>query len=224
MSHTAMSFLLCLLIANAAVASGAEPTVTPIPQRPSPAAGRPEFTPVQLSARGPGALFPSIDAAAIDALTYAYLQGRKTSDPKLMSGGTIHPVAGGYSYGEIHRAKRSKPREIDYILKPRDVARFHLYPASRDTRVNRINELPSPVDRRSVSVIDPLHRPLYILHPSLSIRAYSGQTAEPVYVTSLHRSVQPQRFAGKCSNLAPSLAASKRGDRVAGTPEPGPRR
>ena len=224
MSHTAISFLSCLLLANLAVASEAEVAATANPQHPSPAAGRSECARLGLSARGPGALFTSIDAAAIDALTYAYLQGRKTSDPKLMSGGTIHPVAGGYSYGEIHRAKRSKPREIDYILKPQDVARFHLYPASRDTTVNHISERPSRADRRSVSIVDPLYRPLYILHPSLTIRAYRGEGAEPAEVASLHRPVQPPRFAGKCSSPKPSLAASSSGDRVAGTPDPGPRR
>jgi len=225
MSHTAMSFLSCLLMANLAIASEAEVAATPNPQRPSATAGRSEFAPLQLSARGPGALFASIDAAAIDALTYAYLQARAGCEPELMSGGTIHAVADGtYSYSEVHRAKRSKPREIDYILKPQDVARFHLYPASRDDRLNRINERPSPVDRRSVSVVDPLHRPLYILHPSLAIRAYRGEQADLVAVASLHSPVQPKRFAGKCSSPKPSLAASSSGDRVAGTPESGPRR
>jgi len=212
------------LLANLATAFGEELNATPIPPRPSPAAGRSDSAPLQLSARGPGALFPSIDAAAIDALTYAYLRARTACDPALMSGGTIHLVAGGfYSYSEVHQAKRSTPREIDYILKPQDVARFHLYPASRDARVNLISERPSGADRRSVSVVDPLHRPLYILHPSLAIRAYRGEESKPVDVASLHRATQPQRLADECSSQRPSLAASSSGDRVAGTPEPGPR-
>lgn len=225
MSHTAMSFLACLLIANLAAANDEEPTATSNSPRPSPVAARSELLPLKLSARGPGARFSSIDAAAIDALTYAYLESQTTCDPGLMRGGTIHPVAGGaYSYSTLHRAKRSQPREIDYILAPHDVARFHLYPASRDTRVNRINERPSRVDRRSVSVVDPLHRPLYILHPSLSIRVYRGEEADPVDVASLRHLVQTREIAGQCSSRAPSLATSSNRDRIAGTPESGPRR
>ena len=41
------------------------------------------------------------------------------------------------------------------------------------------------VDLTNVSVIDPLHRPLYVLHPSLAIRAYSGADSEVVEVASL---------------------------------------
>jgi hypothetical protein len=34
-------------------------------------------------------------------------------------------------------------------------------------------------------VIDPLHRSLYVLHPSLAIRAYRGAESEVVEVASL---------------------------------------
>jgi hypothetical protein len=36
-----------------------------------------------------------------------------------------------------------------------------------------------------VSVIDPLHRSLYVLHPSLTIRAYRGIESKAVEVASL---------------------------------------
>jgi hypothetical protein len=51
------------------------------------------------------------------------------------------------------------------------------------------------VDRRSVSFIDPLHRPLYILHPSLTIRAYRGEDSRRVEVTNLHRQERAPFFA-----------------------------
>jgi hypothetical protein len=169
-------------------------------------------------------LFTSIDAAAIDALTYAYLQARGECDPEFMRGGTIHPVGEGfYSYGEIHRANRRKLHRIDYLLKPRDVARFHLYPVNRDTSINRINERPSRVDLRSVSAVDPLHRPLYILHPSLAIRAYRGDVSQTVEVANLQRPAQKPRFASHCTADAPSLGSLRSSNRVAKTGLPVPR-
>ena len=60
--------------------------------------------PVQLKAWGPGTVFGSIDAAAVDALTYAYLQAEAAHNTELMRGGTIYATRSGYSYGEIHVA------------------------------------------------------------------------------------------------------------------------
>jgi hypothetical protein len=50
--------------------------------------------------------------------------------------------------------------------------------ASRSERVSR-------ADRRSVNFTDPLHRPLFILHPSLKIREYRGGKYETVEVADL---------------------------------------
>ena len=138
-------------------------------------------------ARGPGALFASVEAAAIDALTYAYLQARESRDTARIRGGTIYPVGSHYSYGEIQLANPLTPHRISYRFGPREVARFHAYPLLRDVRTNRANERISRRDRRSVSVIDPLHRPLYILHPSLAIRAYCGDGSQGVEVADLRR-------------------------------------
>ncbi len=44
-----------------------------------------------LHARGPGALFTSVEAAAVDALIYAYLQARESRDTERIRGGTIYP-------------------------------------------------------------------------------------------------------------------------------------
>jgi hypothetical protein len=146
-----------------------------------------------LEVRGPGAVFASIEAAAVDALTYAYLQAQAAHNSELMRGGTIHTTRGGYSYGEIRVAKRLRANKLDLTVEPRDVARFHIYPRG-GYDANRINEWPSRADRRSVDVIDPLHRPLYILHPSLAIRVYRGKGHELAEVANLRRP-RPSRAA-----------------------------
>ena len=141
--------------------------------------------PLELEARGPGSVFESIEAAAVDALTYCYLQSRETGDTGLMRAGTIEPSGAGYTYSEVHVARPMTQRRIEYVLAPQDVARFHFYPPHLDLQVNRRNERLSTTDWRSVSVIDPLHRSLYVLHPSLAIRAYRGAESEVVEVASL---------------------------------------
>ncbi len=141
--------------------------------------------PLELEARGPGSVFDSVDAAAVDALTYCYLQARETGDTGLMRAGTIEPSGAGYTYSEVHVARPMTQRRIQYVLAPQDVARFHFYPRHLDRQVNRLNERLSTTDWRSVSVIDPLHRSLYVLHPSLAIRAYRGADREVVEVASL---------------------------------------
>ena len=149
-----------------------------------------------LLARGPGALFTSVDAAAVDALTYAHLQARKTRDAARIRGGTIYTVGDRYSYGEIQLGNPLNPHQISYRFGPHEAARFHAYPVYRDARVNRANERISRVDRRSVSVIDPLHRPLYVLHPSLAIRAYSGEGCQRAEVANLRQRERTPLFAG----------------------------
>ena len=76
------------------------------------------------------------------------------------------------------------------------MARFHAYPVYRDALANRANERISRVDRRSVSTIDPLHRPLYVLHPSLAIRVYRGGDSERAEVANLRHPERVPLFAG----------------------------
>jgi hypothetical protein len=130
--------------------------------------------PAQLEARGPGAVFASIDEAAIDALVYAYLQAVATRGTERMRGGTIHQTNAGYRYDGFHTAGPLDPGRISFSLKARDVARFLIYPRVGNHEANRANETISRADRRIVDVVDPLHRPVYVLHPSLVIRAYRG--------------------------------------------------
>jgi len=100
-----------------------------------------------------------------------------------------------YSYGEIQLGNPLTPHQISYRFGPHEVARFHAYPVYRDVLANRANERLSRVDRRSVRVIDPLHRPLYVLHPSLAIRAYSGEESPQAEVANLRQQAQKPLFA-----------------------------
>jgi hypothetical protein len=224
MSRIAIRLMSCLLISNLALAAEDGAMTAPGPEQSSSVDRASAFAPRELTARGPGARFASVEEAAVDALTYAYLQARVACDPEFMRGGTIHPVADGYfSYGATYRAKPLSLHRIEYPLKPRDVARFHLYPVHRDPSINRENERASRVDRRSVSVVDPLHRPLFILHPSLRIRVYRGEGPQAAEVANLRRPARPTRVAAKCSEGAPSLAGRSDPHRVAETSPPLPR-
>ncbi len=151
----------------------------------------------RLEAWGPATVFPSIEAAAVDALVYTYLQASNANDIERMRAGTIYRVDTGYSYGEIHVARGLLEYQIAYPLKPQDVARFHMYPFETDRDVNRRNERPSQADRRSVAVTDPLHRPLFILHPSLVVREYRGRNDEVVAVADLRRPKRVILLAGE---------------------------
>ena len=151
----------------------------------------------QLEAWGPETVFPSIETAAVDALIYTYLQARNAHDTERMRAGTIYSVETGYSYGEIHVASNLLEHRIAYPLKPQVVARFHMYPFARDIEVNSGNERASQTDRRSVAVMDPLHRPLFILHPSLVIREYRGRDDKVVAVADLRRPKRVILIAGE---------------------------
>jgi len=222
MSRIATSFLSCIVIFNPAFASEEGAAATANQQRPALDAAAFRVAPPQLEARGPGALFSSVEAAAIDALTYAYLQACSSCDPESMRGGTIHLVGEDrYSYGEIQRANSQSPHRISYSLKRRDVARFHLYPVKRDLEKNRLDERASRGDLHSVVAIDPLHRPLYILHPSLAVRVYRGTGSHGAHVATLRRRpVRPRLFARECSDQAPSFGGLAGSSRVAETGRP----
>ena len=139
----------------------------------------------QFHALGPGTVFPTIEDAAVDALAYSYLQARNEKDTERMRAGTIYGVDTDYSYGEIHAARKLRKEKVSYPLKRQDVARFHMYPLALDRTANRKNERVSQADRRSVNVTDPLHRPLFILHPSLEVREYRGRNYQTVDVADL---------------------------------------
>jgi hypothetical protein len=151
----------------------------------------------QLEAWGPGTVFPSIETAAVDALIYTYLQASNAHDTERMRAGTIYSVDAGYSYGDIHVASSLLGYRIAYPLKQRDVARFHMYPLETDRDVRRTNERATQADRRSVAVTDPLHRPLFILHPSLVIREYHAPAHDVVTVADLRHPKRVILIAGE---------------------------
>ncbi len=172
-----------------------------LPQLPSDLVASFKTPPLDLEARGPGSVFDSAEAAAIDALTYSYLQARDAGDMQRMRAGTIQRSGSGYSYSKIEVASPLTLRRIEYRLAPEDVARFHFYPQHADRDVNLMSERLSIKDWRSVSVIDPLHRSLYVLHPSLAIRAYRGTDSEFTEIANLRGPARdwewPSLFAGR---------------------------
>ena len=125
------------------------------------------------------------------------LRARNANETERMRAGTIYRVDTGYSYGEIHAASSLLAYRIAYPLKQQDVARFQMYPHASDHDVNRGNERATQADRRSVAVTDPLHRPLFILHPSLVIREYRGRNDEVVAVADLRRPKRVILIAGE---------------------------
>ena len=150
----------------------------------------------QLEAWGPETVFPTVEDAAVDALIYTYLRAKTENNTERMRGGTIYRVDKGYSYGKIHAARRPVAYQITYPLKQQDAARFHMYSITTNHAVNRANERASQKDRRSVAVKDPLHRPLFILHPSLVIREYRDRDDEVIALVDLRRPKRMTLIAG----------------------------
>ncbi len=207
MSRVGTRLLACLFIANVSFAHEEGATVGGRTQLLTTSASAFNAGPLVLKAQGPGMWFASIEAAAIDALTYAYLEGFRTRTSERMRGGTIYREGNRYSYGKPHVAGPLTRHRISYALRSMDVARFMIYPRVGHHRVDRENERPSRVDRRSVNVTDPLHRPLYILHPSLVIREYRGEDHELVEVANLRNPTQEVLNSGNDrSTLSPLLA------------------
>ncbi len=132
-----------------------------------------------LEPRGPGAVFATVDSAALDGLLLAYLESEKSDRPsrRLARGSTVFPVEGGYSYSPLATADPDQPGRVPLVLKPGDVAHFHTYPRG-SSRINRINEKHSPNDRANVDRRDPLKRPSFVLTPSLRVQRYDGRSSE----------------------------------------------
>jgi hypothetical protein len=122
-----------------------------------------------------------VEAAAIDALSYAHLEETLTERRSLRVG-VIHRVENGYSYTAAKRSSNSSPLtacSVRYRMRPNDVARYIIPPHSRKARVDRSNEEPTRKEKRIVDELDPAHRPLFQLTPSHNIVSYryGGQTS-----------------------------------------------
>lgn len=125
--------------------------------------------------RGPGAVFATIEGAAVDALSYSFLASRQTLvSPRAARGGGIHAVDGGYSYDEPTVATDCAFDELRYRLEKQDVAHFRHDPDRPATRPLGSRRGLSRKDRRFVDLRDPVHRPLYLLTSSRFIRVYPG--------------------------------------------------
>jgi hypothetical protein len=125
-------------------------------------------------AHGPGAVFDSVEAAAIDALSHAHRTATLTDRQRLRVG-VIHRVAGGYSYTAAKRSGTSSPlmpHRVRYRLRASDVGRYIIPARSAKLHVNRMNEEPTREEKRIVDELDPAHRPLYQLTPSLNVVSY----------------------------------------------------
>ena len=127
-----------------------------------------------LRAQGPGAVFETMEAAAIDALSYAHLEETLTERRSLRVG-VIQRVENGYSYTAAKRSSTSSPLtacSVRYRLRSNDVARYIIPPHSGKARIDRYNEEPTRKEKQIVDELDPAHRPLFQLTPSHNIVSY----------------------------------------------------
>lgn len=126
---------------------------------------------------GPGTVFATIDEAAVDGLAYSYHKATQLDGGQSALGGTVYRVAHGYSYEVPRVVPQPDPDRVQIVLNPRDVAHFATYPKGSLVE-NRMNESHSHHDRRNVDKLDPLHRPAFILTPSLDVKSYMGTRSE----------------------------------------------
>ncbi|MCA9509326.1 MAG: hypothetical protein KC560_01390 [Myxococcales bacterium] len=126
--------------------------------------------------RGPGAVFPTVEAAAVDGLAHAHRVERRSQNSRLSRGGVIRAVPGGFTYDALVAASEEHPDELTLVLAQDVVAHFHTYPR-QNPAIDRTNEAHSAEDRAIVDELDRLGRPSYVLTPSLRIVGYYGRDA-----------------------------------------------
>jgi hypothetical protein len=124
---------------------------------------------------GPGHVFSSVEAAAMDALAYCYLETRQViSANRRARGGSIFPTDGGFSYDEPAVARDAVGRQLRYRLRPTDVAHYRHYAGpSNPLGRGSLRGLPSKA-RRFVDRRDPISRPFYYLTPERFVSVYGG--------------------------------------------------
>ena len=136
------------------------------------------------SFQGPGGLFSSLDAAAVDALVYAHRRAHATGRDHLIHAGVLRAVDGGFTYDGLEVASERTQR-VSLALTADTVAHFLTYPRSGDRTEDRLHEQLSASDRDNVDRRDPLHRPAYVLTPSMAVRVYRGEARGMEHVTQL---------------------------------------
>lgn len=129
-----------------------------------------------LEPSGPGTVFESPQAAALDALAWCYLQSReRVVSARRVRGGTIRAVAGGFSYDEPAVANASGAGVLRYAMGTGDVAHFRHYPVARHARSGW--DLAEREARRFVERVDPAQRPFFYLTPERRVRVYEASAA-----------------------------------------------
>jgi hypothetical protein len=134
----------------------------------------------EIRAEGPGVVFPSVQAAALDALATAH-RTATPRDRQRLRVGSIHRVAHGFAYSAPQRATGSSlvmRQRVRHRLRPIDVASYVIPPRWTEWLSARSNETPDRKMQRIVDELDPAHRPVYVLTQSLDVVSYSrgGQT------------------------------------------------
>jgi hypothetical protein len=144
-------------------------------------AGAPPASPAANAGRGdieaaaPEAVFPSVQAAALEALVAA----RRTATPldrERLRVGTIHRVAHGFAYSPPRRATAASSlmgQSVRHRLRPVDVASYVIPPRTADWPATRPNERPDREIQRIVDELDRAHRPVYVLTQSRDVVSYS---------------------------------------------------
>ena len=126
----------------------------------------------------PGAVFETIEGAALDALAHAHHTATARDLGRLRIG-TIHRVAGGFSYAPARRSGAnvwaSRGLVLRHAMGPADVASYVIHPKSGIPHIDRANERPNESQRRMVDELDSRGRPLYVLTPSLRVVRYANR-------------------------------------------------
>jgi hypothetical protein len=118
------------------------------------------------TAAGPGTVFASVEAAALDALHYAAL---RQAGAHRELGGAISAAAGGYTYAEPSVGTRDG---VAVRLGADNVAWYYTHGARGNALEDRLNEGLSRRDRRMVDHVDPKRRPLFVRTPSGRVLRY----------------------------------------------------
>ncbi len=136
--------------------------------------------------QGPGTVFPSLTAAAVDALHFVEQQGPSTR----AQGGTIVRTAGGYTYQE---PKVGRHDEINVTLTSDTVAWFFARRYVRPSDRTRRDERLSLEARWMVDRVDPQKRPVFLLTPGRKILTYNDARVAVVEAPSAPVASQDDR-------------------------------
>ena len=136
--------------------------------------------------QGPGSVFQTAEAAAVDGLAWCAQDARRDPDRARLRIGVVRQVDGGYTYDTPGAASWAHPRRLDYTLRRDSVAHFQHFSATPDGRRTRHYERHSSHQRNVVDEVDPRHRPSYVLTPTMRVVVYRGDGEEPE-IARLHR-------------------------------------